>query len=167
MRVNSTNLSFENENWQMGGAILNTIRIRQHLKIKLGIYYNREFFSDFFIPLAGVEWRINDRTNLFGTLPNSLKFEYRISKRLYAGLIFKSITNSYREEADHGYYKIEDNHLGLYADFYLPGKFVFMIEAGNTILREFKNRSNTDYSSFSEDSFLFKTGLYYRIRLDR
>jgi hypothetical protein len=141
--------------------------LKSGFKIKFGLYYNREFFSDFYIPLAGVDWKINERTYLFGVLPNCMKLEYRLRKSLYAGLTFKSITNSYRYRNQQGYFKISDNHLTVFSDFYLPGNFAIALEAGHTLFREVKNRSSFVAENATSDGFLIKAGVYYRIRLNK
>jgi hypothetical protein len=165
-RSNSTDFRFNGDVFQVGGAVVNTVRINNKLKLKFGLYYNREFFSDFFIPLAGLEWKINSRTNFFGVFPNLLKFEYRLNKGVYTGVSFKSITNSYRIGSDgNDYYKIEDNHFFLFTDIYLPGKFVLGLEAGHTIFRKFNSRNTTPDYSFSGEGFILKAGFFYRIRL--
>jgi hypothetical protein len=165
-RSNSTDFRFNGDVFQAGSAVINTVRINRKLKLKFGLYYNREFFSDFFIPLAGLEWKINKRTNFFGVFPNLLKFEYRLFKGIYTGVSFKSITNSYRVGGEgNDYYKIEDNHFFIFTDINLPGKFVLGLEAGHTIFREFKSRNTTVDYSFSGEGFILKAGLFYRIRL--
>jgi hypothetical protein len=92
----SHGLSFLKDEFQMGGVILVTYKKRNNLKYKLGLYYNREFFGNYFMPLAGIDWKINDRIYLFGVLPGSMNVEYRICKGLYTGLAYKSNTASYR-----------------------------------------------------------------------
>jgi hypothetical protein len=165
-RSNSTDFRFNGDVFQVGSAVVNTVRINNKLKLKFGLYYNREFFSDFFIPLAGLEWKINGRTNLFGVFPNLLKFEYRLRNGVYTGVTFKSITNSYRIGGDgNDYYKIEDNHFFVFTDINLPGKFVLGLEAGHTIFRKFNARNTTVDYSFSGEGFILKAGLSFRIRL--
>ncbi len=165
-RYNSEGFHFKNEFFQAGGAFINVVRINPHLKIRFGLYYNREFFSDYFVPLAGLDWQINPRLQLFGAIPNVMKLEYKMKKYLYGGIAFKSITNSYKAANGLGYYKLEDNHLSLYADCYLTQHLVFMAEAGHTVLRKFQNRTENTFQNFKKDGLIFKAGIYYRIRFD-
>jgi hypothetical protein len=161
---NSTRFAFDNKSYQPGAAIIQTIRVRQGLKIKFGMYYNREFFSDFFVPLAGVEWNISGSLSLYGVLPNSLRLEKQFSNKLYSGMVFKSFTSSYRHQSDKGYYKFSDNHLGIYADYDLPGNLTINGEAGYTLFRRIKDRSPTRYDEINNDGPVFKLSLLYRIR---
>lgn len=165
-RMNSSDFRFDSDVFQAGGAVIGSLRIKPGLYVKLGLYGNNEFFGFTFIPLAGIDWKINDRLNLFGIVPNVVKLEYKFNKKFYGGIQYRSLKNSYKNHGEAGYYKLEDNHLGIYADFYLQKNVVFMLDAGHTFLRLMKNRAGTDFQGFDNDGFIFKAGLFYRIRLD-
>ena len=63
--------------YQYGGVFLEHFVPNEKLKIKAGIYYNREAFGNLFVPLVGVDWKVNDRINLYGILPtNFCKQQY-------------------------------------------------------------------------------------------
>jgi hypothetical protein len=164
-RWNQTEWEFKSGAWQIGGAVINTVKVHENLKLKFGLYYNREFFSDFFVPLGGIDWKISERMNLFSTLPNHLKLEYQILEDIYAGAVFKSLTNSYKNFGDEeGYYKVTDNQIGLFADAVLTGKIVMTLEAGHTFFKTTKSRIPDSFYERKTDSFYLKAGLSYRIR---
>ncbi len=164
-RWNQTEWEFKSGAWQIGGAVINTVKVHENLKLKFGLYYNREFFSDFFVPLGGIDWKISERMNLFSTLPNHLKLEYQILEDLHAGAVFKSLTNSYKNFGDEeGYYKVTDNQIGLFADAVLTGKIVMTLEAGHTFFKTTKSRIPDSFYERKTDSFYLKAGLSYRIR---
>lgn len=164
-RYSGVTTHYRSNGWQFGGAVMVAWRINRRLKFRLGLYYNREFFSDFFIPLAGLDWKVNDRLMVFGTLPNNLKVEYRLKKRWYTGLFFKSFTNSFRDVHGEGYYKLSDNHLGLFSDCYITPHFVWGIEAGHTLLRHTVGRNVEQRMETKYNALFVKTGFYYRIRM--
>jgi len=156
--------------FQYGGAILNSYKKNETLKFKFGLYYNSEFFNHFFMPLLGIDWNINSRWNLFGVLPGSMNLEYKINKLVHAGILFRSITNSYRYY-DYNFIRVNDNHLKLFMDFYLTKTQVISIEAGHTILRKYKsgfrNEGKADYYEMNvTDGYLFKVGYAFRLRTD-
>lgn len=166
VRNNADWFHFPGDGWQLGGVMLHTFKIREGFKLKGGLYYNREFFSDYFVPLAGIEYKFNPRLQLFGTIPNEMKLEYKFGKRFYGGVAYTSITNSYRMAEPGSYVKIQDNHIGLFADFYVTRKLVLMAEAGHTIMRSVRIR-NAEYPfSRNGDSFIAKAALIYRVRFD-
>jgi len=165
-KMNSSDFRFDWDVFQAGGAVIGSLRIKPGLYIKLGLFGNNEFYGFAFIPLAGIDWKINDRLNLFGIVPNLVKLEYKFSKILYGGLMYRSLKTSYRDHGEAGYYTLEDNHLGIYADFTIFKKMVFMVDAGHTFFRILKNRAGTNFQGFDNDGFIFKAGIFYRVRFN-
>ena len=165
--------------WQYGGIILTTWRKNNTVSLKLGLYFNKEFFGNYFIPLAGIDWKISPKNNLFGVLPGNLVLEHKINQRFYCGFSFRALTNSYRlrqtvdpclsgDCSARNYLRVDDNQLGAFADFYVYKKFVLTAESGSTILRRYRFglkgntiNNNTDYKN---DNYYFRLGLSYRIR---
>jgi len=166
-RFNSENLSLDNS-FQFGGALLATYREKQTLKYKFGVYVNREFFGIFVIPLAGIDWHINERNNLFGVLPGKLTFEHRLNSHFYTGGTFRAITNSYRLENDE-YLRIDDNQLSSFLDCYISKHFVVTGEVGYGIMRKLRagDGFNKDYLTDYNwgDGLFVKLATSYRIRL--
>jgi hypothetical protein len=160
---------------QLGGYGLVTYNYRNNLKVKLGLYYNREYFGNFFMPLAGIDWKINERFQMYGVLPTFYRFEFAaIKKKLYAGFEFRSYTRSYRLDAaeNHNYIKNKEIKVKLFIDFYIKQKFVLFVDFGRTIgysPQEYsygtKTTVNTNllYKSI-QDAFLLNIGLVFRIR---
>ena len=60
-------------------------------------------FGDYFLPLLGIDWKINEhiRTD-FGDLPNNMNFEYKISNSIYSGIALLTNISSYRLNASTG-----------------------------------------------------------------
>lgn len=166
-RFNSEGLTLDNS-FQMGGVLLASYTKKSNLKYKFGMYVNNEFFGVFVMPLAGIDWKINDRNNLFGTLPGRLTFEHKLSKSFYTGGTFRAITNSYR--LNNGYYlRISDNQLSAFLDCYVTKHIVFSGEAGYGIFRNLRSGNDhhknytTDYNW--DDGMFIKLCTSYRIRL--
>ncbi|HEV8505273.1 MAG TPA: DUF6268 family outer membrane beta-barrel protein [Chitinophagaceae bacterium] len=167
------------DDWQYGGIILTTWKKNQDVSFKFGLYYNKEFFGNYFMPLVGLDWKIDAKNNLFGVLPGYMIFEHKVAPRFYFGFAFRALTNSYREETidpcfsgdctGRNYLRIDDNPLGIYADTYLSKKIVLSAEAGYTILRRYRygfKGDNIHYKAdYKNDNFYFKASLAYRLRL--
>ena len=166
---NEKNRTFNNEVWQIGGAILATKKFSDRLTLKGGIYYNKEFFGNYFLPLLGGEWRVTDKLILFGLLPNNLFADYKISNSLHAGFIYKGITASFRlkENKNNDYIRLQEGQLKIFADIYITKKLVLNAEFGHTVAREYgfglldKKNNKADFN----DGYLLKTGIYYRMWL--
>ena len=163
VRMNDSSINRKTK-MQVGGAFIVSNKRNENLTWKLGIYVNNELFSVFVIPLAGIDWRINKRNILFGVLPGNLTYEHKINEHFYYGANFRAITNSYGK--NNGYWRIDENQLGVYLDTYLTKNFVFNFEAGHSLFRKIrtgeKQVSKTDAKV--NDNLYFKASLVYRVR---
>ncbi len=168
------------DNFQVGAVSIFTYVKNDNLKFKFGLYYNKEFFGNFFVPLAGVDWKVNNRFSLYGILPTNYKAEYKLSNNFYTGLNFRSFTRSYRfsdGNRNANYLRLAENQLKVFLDIYIE-KFVIFIEGGTSLgcttsLNEdinYQSQPNYPFTSlFSKykDNFLLNMGLAYRIRFDK
>jgi hypothetical protein len=149
---------------QIGGAALFFAKKNETLTWKFGLYVNGDLFGLFVIPLAGIDWKIDDRSNLFGILPANLTYERKLNKKFYYGLNFRTFTNSYAR--DTGYWRVDENQLGGFTDFYVLKNVVFNLEAGSSILRKIRTgvQRKADDSWNIHDNIYFKISLAYRMR---
>ena len=150
---------------QIGGAAVMLMKKKKDLTWKFGLYVNGELFGLFIIPLAGIDWKIDEKSNLFGLLPANLTYERKASNRFYYGLNFRTFTNSYAK--DTGYWRVDENQLGAFADQYLTKHLVVNAEFGSSILR--KIRTGVDGSAKAnwniKDNYYLKISFAYRMRL--
>jgi hypothetical protein len=131
------------------------------------------------MPLLGIDWKINERTNLFGVLPGSMVLERKVKDGFFIGASFRALTNSYRlnntdsclngDCSAKNYLRINDNQLGLFADLYFLKRMVFSTEAGHTILRTYRygSRGNNLHTKrdIDNDNWYIRGTLAYRLRL--
>ena len=117
--------------FQLGAYSLFTVTQSDKFRYKFGLYYNREFFGNFFVPLVGVDWKVSDRFSVFGTLPQSFKASYAIfPSRVNAGLAFRSMTRSFRGEDNNTFVRYNELQFKTFFDFYVTPKNVVYIEGG-------------------------------------
>jgi hypothetical protein len=117
--------------FQIGAYSLFTVTESEKFRYKFGLYYNREFFGNFFIPLVGIDWKVSDRLTIYGTLPNSMKFSYAVApSRVNAGLAFRSLTRSFRGEDVNTFVRYNELQLKTFFDFYITKKNVVFVEGG-------------------------------------
>ena len=95
------------------------------------------------MPLLGIDWQVNARNAIFGTLPGAISWESKLNKKFSYGANFRAITNSYRYAVDGlpGYMSIDENQLGAYADYNLGKHLVLNAEIGHSLFRKVKNRT--------------------------
>lgn len=182
VRANTRISALTSNDVQYGGVLLFNYKKNENLRYRFGLYYNREYFGNFFIPLVGIEWKINSSLNFFGDLPNSLNLEKKLNPKLYTGLLFLSSTASYRPDNSNsisdyvreGEKSIGHNQLKLYVNYYVTNHFVVYSEFGRTYGRNFqlfKENIKTDSPNSifrkTTDTFLYNFGIAYRFRTEK
>jgi hypothetical protein len=162
---------------QYGGIFLQHYVPNNKLKIKAGLYYNHEAFGNFFVPLVGVDWRINDRINLYGILPTNYKVEFNLIKnKLYIGINFKSFTRSFRlsQKNKYDYVRYDEVQVKLFVDYFVVPKVLVFAELGYSIGKspwqyiydsKDKTYSNPVYTPIKNYPMI-SLGVAYRVRFD-
>jgi len=167
IKTNGEELFAENT-LQYGGVILFNHQRRPQQKFKFGVYMNQEFFGLYVMPLLGVDWRLNDRDNIFGVLPGFLTVEHQINENFYSGIRFRAPVSSYRLTSGE-YLRLDDNQISLFIDYYLARHFCITLEPGFGILRRVRTGINKDDYLTDEhwgDGPFIKLSAAYRIRLE-
>ena len=163
VRRNGYKLDLGN-NWQVGGAMIANFKRSETLTYKFGLYASGEFFGLFVRPLLGIDWQIDKKTNLYGILPGSMNLERKLKNNLYVGASFKAITSSYRTPS--GYWRLDENRLGVFLDYYFGKHIAINMEGGHSILRKMRTGQDDmpDADWNASDNLYGKLGLVYRIR---
>ncbi|MDF2437315.1 MAG: hypothetical protein K0Q95_1691 [Bacteroidota bacterium] len=163
--------------FQMGGIFLEQFVKNERVKFKLGLYYNREAFGNFFMPLVGLDWKINERMNLYGIIPSNYRFEINIIKnKLYSGLCYKAATRSFSmsAKANYDYVRYDEQQVKLFLECFVYKKILVFADAGYSIgknpLAYNLGTTNIDYSQPVYTPLksypVFNFGVAYRIRMD-
>ncbi|MBW8050976.1 MAG: hypothetical protein FVQ77_11690 [Cytophagales bacterium] len=178
-RISSDWKKLSKKHYQLGGVVLFTYTKNSTLKYKFGLYYNREFFGNFFMPLAGFEWKVNEKLNIFGVLPGSMNVEYKLNKSLYTGIAYKSITTSYRLSDSTNNYYVREGHrfwghwqLKGFINYYAVKNVALFAEFGGTSWRRYEVYKNgrenkkdpvTEPGSFYPVYRNFKNGVFFNV----
>jgi hypothetical protein len=166
--ASAANGLFEKENFQIGGAVVMTRKISNRFKYSFGLYYNKEFFGPFFVPLAGVDWSATERLRIFGLLPNNFTVNYQLDSKINIGTTININTNSYKF-SDGTFVRIEDNPLRLFLNYEFSKNNVISLEGGCTVLNKYRLGIRNDTTIYDEsgvkDGMVVKVGYYYRVKL--
>ncbi len=165
----SDGYEFNSATHQTGGILLFGKKFTKDLMIRFGLYYNKEFYGDFFLPLANIDWRPGERTRVFGYFPRYLVYEYKLNDNWYWGGRYRGITTSYRlSESDDSYIRYDDRQLTAYIERYFFNHLVFTLQAGASVFRRAVSRNviSDAYPDFQDAAPLFKAGIFYRFRTD-
>jgi hypothetical protein len=162
---------------QYGGLALFTRVVHDSLKIKVGLYYNREFFGNFFVPLVGIDWKATERINIYGVLPNNMRVEYDFGEGFYAGIGYKNYQRSYRLFSGFGndFVRVRESQVKLFGEFFVWKKVLFFAEVGYALKYSLiqydetnKKEEHLDHPVYTpvKSNFVLNAGLAYRVRLD-
>lgn len=170
--------AIESKDFQYGGLLLENYSPNSNLKLKAGLYYNREAFGNFFVPLLGIDWRATDRIYLYGILPSNYKIEYSAVKdKVYTGLDFKWLTRSFNlsDQNPNNYMRFEEVFLKGFVDYFIYKNILLTAEAGYSF-----GKSPLQYDTATDDETttngiysplknypVFNIGISYRIRDDK
>jgi hypothetical protein len=163
-------------NFQPGGYGLVTRKVNENLSLKAGLFYNREFFGNFFVPIVSADWKVNNHLRMYGTFPTFYKFEYKPGKKnVFMGIAYKSYTRSFLlADMAHSYVKMNDMSVKLFLDVYIKKRLYLFAEVGRMIsygIRDYSYHSKNEITSsvlYRKDKMplFFNCGLAYRIRFD-
>ncbi|MES2747772.1 MAG: hypothetical protein V4648_05305 [Bacteroidota bacterium] len=163
--------------FQYGGLLLENYVPNQNLKLKFGLYYNREAFGNFFVPLLGVDWKASERIYLYGILPSNYKIEYNLIKnKVYTGLDFKWLTRSFNlsDANPDNYMRFEEVFLKGFVECFLYKNILVSAAAGYsfgksplqyTTATDEVNDNSIIYAPLKKYP-VFNIGIFYRIRND-
>ncbi len=161
--------------WQLGGVLLFTYSLSPDLTVKGGLYYNHEYFGHFFMPLAGIDWRVTNKLYIFGVLPGEMNVEYQLSNNFFSGLRYRDITTSYlrgsfpRQYIREGHPFWGHNQLHAFLEYYVWENGVISLQAGYTAWRRYalydkgdKIKSHSLFQPIQNGPY-FKIGVAYRV----
>lgn len=161
---------------QFGGSLLLQYKFGKNMRAKAGLFYNREPFGNFFVPLFGVDWQISPRWMLYGTFPLLNRIEFKINEHFYTGVGARIYGRSYRLNNfwNHNYIWNQENQVKYFIDCYITKKMVCYAEVGRTLgygpkqvlfnkSRDFVIENNPLYQPLIQ-GFFVNAGLAFRIR---
>lgn len=165
-----------NKDYQIGGSLLFQYKKKAGLRYKAGLYYNREPFGNFFVPLLGVDWNFRPKWWLYGNLPLSMRLEYQPHSRIYTGLGLRIYGRSYRlgPAWNYSYLWNQENQLKYFVDVKISEKLVAYAELGKSLgyglkrygdnqLRETPIETHPIFGDINQGYFL-NLGMALRIR---
>lgn len=152
---------------QYGAALLIGRKYLDKLRLRYGIYANREYFGWWVLPLLGVDWTWKNGSRVFGILPGSLTWERKLSRKWYHGLSYRALTTSYRIPGER-YLRINETQLGAFVDFYPFRSIAINLEGGHSLFRQFRaGKVDTRGAELpAEDGWYVRFGLSLRKRFD-
>lgn len=165
------------KDWQYGALAITKYQLNAKIQLKAGLYYNREAFGNFFIPLLGIDWKASERLNFYGILPSNYTIEYQIfSKKGFAGVAFTAPTRSFHlsKSQQEDYVRMDEVTGKFFANYEVWNHVVIIGEVGYSLGKSpLQYATATDRLSQQNPIYtplkrypVFGIGLAYRIRVD-
>ena len=173
-RINSDYRDDVSHDHQIAGIGLITYVKSGNIQIRAGLYYSREFFGNFFMPLVGLDWKINSRWQMYGTMPSNYRIECRLSKNVSTGIGFRSFQRSFRLSGSFGndFIRVKENQVKLFLDAYVYKNLVVVFDVyrsiGYQLPRNDYRKPSLEKPGINalrpfSDNFGFTLGFAYRI----
>lgn len=162
---------------QLGGIGLITRVFNEKLQVRAGLYYNSDFWGHFFMPLVGVDWKVNDKFRMYGTLPGNYRFEFKLGKKMYTGIGFRSAQRSFRLQKKYNddFIRVKENQLKVFFEGFVIGKILIGFDVYRSInynlirydyFETKKPITGVGVFTKSSDAWGLTFNLAYRIRTD-
>tara|TARA_B100000941_G_C28478326_1_gene540627 strand:- start:314 stop:1159 length:846 start_codon:yes stop_codon:yes gene_type:complete len=172
-KISSDFEDLSKKDYQIGTVGFLTKQLNKHVKYKLGLFYNQEFWGPQIFPILGFDFILSNKLRFFGLLPRMVTLEYQFLKSSYLGFKFNMKRTSYRlgQQYAHGYvqeFKIETQG---YIDYYLSDVLTLFGTIGYAPIRKYKILETTELLSEDnlaefDNQIMAKVGLAIRIRSD-
>lgn len=129
-------------------AILVVERIfNKNLNLRLGLYYKPEYYGVYYIPIFGIDWKINNDFFLkFSSLGNGLLKHITNSWFSY-GIALKSYSNSYKMDKQKYVYNSSSNFL-FFSEFTLFKTIIFTPYFGYSYINDLDVYNKNETISF-------------------
>ena len=85
---------FGDDSFQPGFLAMHNYKFSDNFALRIGLYYNREFFGNFFMPLLGIDWRLRNDWYLFGLLPGTFNIYKKLNSWFAMSLSHRGPTGS-------------------------------------------------------------------------
>jgi hypothetical protein len=166
----TTRLSMGNNTITPSFAVLYAKRKSSTFAWKAGVYYSKEMFGNFWLPLLGFDWKASDRFWCWGILPRFAVFDYTVTPHWHSGIVYKGVNDSYRLP-DEDWFLIGEGQLRWANDFYIPKTpMMLTIDIGHTLARQFRFYDDERFSKQKltpTNGLILKIGLTYRVVTDK
>ena len=176
-KINSDLIDNTNYDFQLGGIGLVSRVFSKDLQVRAGLYYNTEYWGHFFMPLFGVDWKVNDKFRMYGTLPGNYRFELKLGQKIYTGIGFRSAQRSFRLQKKYNddFVRVRENQLKFFFEGFVFGKVLLGFDVYrslnyNLISYDYFNTKTATCRpilfSKTKDAYGLTINLAYRIRTD-
>lgn len=177
-KLSSDRVKLRQSTFQLAALGVYSYQRNKELAYKVGFYYSKEFFGNFYMPLVGLEWRPQTKLWIYGLFPANATIEYKFTNNIYTGIAYSNFTQSYRVLDTELFVRNGDPfwgnmHFKGFLNYYYRKYWVCFAEIGYTLFRSYDlYKGNNDkiitdhFFQPARNGAFFTTGIAFRIRTD-
>jgi len=178
--MNSDYKDVKSADIRFGAIVRGSWKVSDNLTWKGILGYRSQFYGPQYIVLAGIDWKVNDKWQIFGDLPHHVTVSYAVNEKVNTGFNLFVQQSTYRLNNQDRYFEYNTVNPGLFAEYYISSKWAVRATAAYTLIRNMeiynKNDKADGFIDFYElgdrkdpinpevaGGLSFKAGLSYRI----
>jgi hypothetical protein len=178
--MNSDYKDVKSSDIKFGAIVRGSWKVSDKLTWRGIVGYRRQFYGPQYVALVGMDWKVNEKWQIFGDIPHSLTASYAVNQKVNTGFNLFVQNSTYRLNNHDRYFEYNTVNPGLFVERYLSSKWAVRATAAYTLIRNMeiynKNDKAKAFIDFAElgdrkdpinpevsPGLAFKIGLSYRI----
>ncbi len=181
------NSDFKNvgaRHFQIGGMFIFYRERKKDFYWQFGLFYNQDTYGPFFMPLIGLDWKMDDRNYLSFLLPAYIIYERKLGNKLYAGAEVELSGETYRlggsAEENSFISQLGEDKMTfltephLFLDYHVMKHLVLYVKPGFRLFQKYEHYTESDeripdseyVNGTLKNNFYLETGIALRYRYD-
>jgi len=178
--LNSDYQNIKASDIKLGAIVRGSWKVSDDLTWKAIVGYRGQFYGPQYVVLVGLDWKLNDRWQVFGDLPHNVTVSYALNNKANAGFNLFVQNSTYGLSNKDRYFEYNTVNPGLFAEYYVAPEWAIRVTAAYTLIRNMeiynKNDKAGGFIDFYEmgnrqdpinpevsSGLSFRVGLSYRI----
>jgi hypothetical protein len=178
--MNSDYKTIKGSDIKMAAIVRGSWKVSEDLTWKAIIGYRQQFYGPQYVALVGMDWKVNEKWQVYGDLPHSLTTSYAVNEKVNTGFNLFVQNSTYRLDNQDRYFEYNTVNPGLFLERYISSRWAIRATGAYTLIRNMEIYNKTDkakgFIDFYElgerqnpinpevsSGLSFKVGLSYRI----
>jgi len=178
--MNSDYKNVKGSDIKFAAIVRGSWKVSETMTWKAILGYRRQFYGPQYVALVGMEWKVNDKWQLYGDIPHNLTASYAVNEKVNTGFNLFVQNSTYRLDNQDRYFEYNTVNPGFFAERYISSKWAVRATAAYTLIRNMEIYNKTDKADGFVDFYelgdrndpinpevskgmSFKIGLSYRI----
>ena len=178
--MNSDYKNVKGSDIKFAAIVRGSWKVSETMTWKAILGYRRQFYGPQYVALVGMDWKVNDKWQLYGDIPHNLTASYAVNEKVNTGFNLFVQNSTYRLDNQDRYFEYNTVNPGLFAERYISSKWAVRATAAYTLIRNMEIYNKTDKADGFVDFYelgdrnnpinpevskgmSFKIGLSYRI----